>query len=202
MLKTRASSLGFNREELLGVADIISNNHALTDDSTEEEVNAQIEAVLPFLQVGQKHASRLSREAKNLPNPDAGNGGKAPSVTAPQLETDEPAWFRAYREAQEARFEALESQKQAESREARLQELLKDAGAYGRTILSSAKRMNFSNEEDFSEWLTQVSEDLQSYRQEQSDNVLGGNAKPNGSQGGGSSDVASVEEIKELAKLV
>lgn len=199
LLKTKASSFGFNKEELQGIAEIISNNQALSDDSTDEEINAQIEAVIPFLQVGQKQASRLAR-AKSEPNPNAGNDGK-PLVTDPKLE-DEPAWFRAYREAQEERIRAIEQRDTTTRREARLQELLKDAGAYGRMILASAKRMSFQSEEDFSEWLDEVQADLQTYRQEQGDKVLGGNAKPNPSSSAGNTQTASEEDIKALAELV
>ena len=199
LLKTKASSFGFNKEELMGVAEAISNNQALSDDSTDEDINAQIDAVIPFLQVGQKQASRLAR-AKSEPNPNAGNDVK-PSVTDPKLE-DEPAWFRAYREQQDARFRAIELKDVAQQREARLQELLKDAGAYGKAILSSAKRMNFQSDEEFSQWYSEVESDLQAYRQELGNQALGGNAKPNPSSSAGGTQTASEEEIKALAELV
>lgn len=187
----------------MGIAEIISNNQALSDDSTDEEINAQIDAVIPFLHVGQKQANRIA-QAKPNPNDDAGNGGGSkPSVTEPKQD-DEPAWFKAYREQQEARIRAIEQKDTASQREAKLQELLKDTGAYGKTILASAKRMNFQSDEDFNEWLSEVETDLQAYRQELGNETLGKNAKPNASSGGSgnSQQVASEDEIKELAEHV
>lgn len=204
LLKTKASSFGFNKDELMGVAEVISNNQALSDDSTDEEVNAQIDAVIPFLHVGQKQANRIVAQTKPSPNDDAGNGGGAkPSVTEPKQD-DEPAWFKAYREKQEERIRAIEQKDTASQRDAKLQELLKDTGAYGKTILASAKRMNFQSDEDFNEWLSEVETDLQAYRQELGDKALGDNAKPNASSGGSGNNkqVASEDEIKELADLV
>lgn len=188
----------------MGVAEVISNNQALSDDSTDEEVNAQIDAVIPFLHVGQKQANRIVAQTKPSPNDDAGNGGGAkPSVTEPKQD-DEPAWFKAYREKQEERIRAIEQKDTASQRDAKLQELLKDTGAYGKTILASAKRMNFQSDEDFNEWLSEVETDLQAYRQELGDKALGDNAKPNASSGGSGNNkqVASEDEIKELADLV
>lgn len=202
LLKTKASSFGFNKDELMGVAEVISNNQALSDDSTDEEVNAQIDAVIPFLHVGQKQANRIA-QAKPNPNDDTGNGGSKPSVTEPKQD-DEPAWFKAYREKQEERIRAIEQKDTATQRDAKLQELLKDTGAYGKTILTSAKRMNFQSDEDFNEWLSEVETDLQAYRQELGNETLGKNAKPNASSGGSgnSQEVASEDEIKELAEHV
>lgn len=200
LLKPKASSFGFNKDELQGIAEIISNNQALSDDSTDEDINAQIDAVIPFLHVGQKQANRLA-QAKPNPNADAGNGGSKPSVTDPKLD-DEPAWFRAYREQQDARFRAIELKDVAQQREARLQDLLKDAGAYGKAILRSAKRMNFQSDEEFSQWYSEVESDLQAYRQELGNQALGGNSKPNPSSSAGGTQTASEEDIKALAELV
>ena len=56
-LKPKVASLGFNRMEIEGVASRIANN--LGDDATEEDIDAEIDAVMPYLELAQTSASRI-----------------------------------------------------------------------------------------------------------------------------------------------
>ena len=67
-LKPRVKALGFNKNELKGVAAKIANNLNLEEDATEEDVNAAIEeaidAAMPFLEFTQKVSSRVINDYK------------------------------------------------------------------------------------------------------------------------------------------
>ena len=68
LLKTKASSLGFNKEELEGAATAIAGNLGVDDDATEEAMNAAAEkavaAYLPILELSQKNANRIITKNK------------------------------------------------------------------------------------------------------------------------------------------
>lgn len=174
-LKPKASAFGFNKKELQGVAAKIANNLSIEDDADEDEVTSaideQIEKVLPFLQLAQVQASRVieanrktlveeeDEEEKIIIAPK-----KSPKTT--KTEDEEPAWFKAYRELQDARFAKLEGEKIATSRKAKLESLLKDTGTFGTRTLKSFSKMKFESDDEFDEFFTEVEEDLKSFNQE------------------------------------
>ena len=80
-----------------------------------------------------------------------------------------PAWFKAYREQQDARFAALEGEKTSSLRKSKLESLLKDTGTFGNRTLKSFSKMNFENDEEFEQFLSEVEEDLKAYNQERAD---------------------------------
>lgn len=68
ILKPKASSLGFTKEELEGAAERIASNLTVADDATEEEMKTaaekSVEVFLPFLEQGQKTANRIIQKNK------------------------------------------------------------------------------------------------------------------------------------------
>lgn len=115
-LKTKAASFGFSKTELESIADAIGANPELTDDATDEAVSNAVDAVLPLLKVSQQYGSRLTNEARakqQTPEPKP-----EPTPTPVPPADGEPAWFKSYREAQEARLGALEAERVATSRTA------------------------------------------------------------------------------------
>lgn len=62
-MKPKAVSLGFTEIELQGVAARIADNLS-SQDATDEEIDAQIDAVMPFLSLGQTMATRVINKAK------------------------------------------------------------------------------------------------------------------------------------------
>ena len=62
-MKPKVIALGFTKEELESAADTVAGN--LTEESTDEEINASIDAVIPYLKLGQKMATRAINAAKN-----------------------------------------------------------------------------------------------------------------------------------------
>ena len=68
LLKTKASSLGFNKEELEGAATTIAGNLGVDDDATDEAMNAAVDkavaAYMPILELSQKNANRIITKNK------------------------------------------------------------------------------------------------------------------------------------------
>ena len=186
-LKLKAKALGFNSKELKGIAAKIADNLESQEDASEEDVNAEIdekiEAVLPYLTFGQSQANRLLDEWKknhpeaepddepndNFPDDTPKPASKKKPQDKEENKDEEPAWFKAYREQQDARFAALEGEKTSSLRKSKLESLLKDTGTFGNRTLKSFSKMNFENDEEFEQFLSEVEEDLKAYNQERAD---------------------------------
>ena len=219
-LKLKAKALGFNAKELKGIAAKIADNLKSAEDASEEDVNAeideQIEAVLPYLTFGQSQANRLLDEWKkkhpeaelddelddNIPDdtPKPASNKKN-SKNKGNEQDEEPAWFKSFREQQEARFAALEGEKVSNLRKAKLEALLKDTGAFGSRTLKSFSKMSFESDDDFEEFYSDVEEDLKNYNQERADAGLATLSSPPaaGSKGSGKQDeVLTDKEVEDL----
>lgn len=177
-LKPKANAFGFNKKELQGVASTIANNLNIDDDAEEDEMNTlideQIEKTLPFLKLAQAQASRVIEASRKTlieeEENDDNSAFQAPAIKkSPKQEPtkdEEPAWFKAYREMQDARFAKLEGEKVATTRKHKLESLLKDTGTFGTRTLKSFHKMTFENDEEFDEFFAEVEEDLKSFNQE------------------------------------
>jgi hypothetical protein len=219
-LKLKAKALGFNAKELKGIAAKIADNLKSAEDASEEDVNAeideQIEAVLPYLTFGQSQANRLLDEWKkkhpeaelddelddNIPDdtPKPASNKKN-SKNKGNEQDEEPAWFKSFREQQEARFAALEGEKVSNLRKAKLEALLKDTGTFGSRTLKSFSKMSFESDDDFEEFYSDVEEDLKNYNQERADAGLATLSSPPaaGSKGSGKQDeVLTDKEVEDL----
>ena len=219
-LKLKAKALGFNAKELKGIAAKIADNLKSAEDASEEDVNAeideQIEAVLPYLTFGQSQANRLLDEWKkkhpeaelddelddNIPDdtPKPASNKKN-SKNKGNEQDEEPAWFKSFREQQEARFAALEGEKVSNLRKAKLEALLKDTGTFGSRTLKSFSKMSFETDDDFEEFYSDVEEDLKNYNQERADAGLATLSSPPaaGSKGSGKQDeVLTDKEVEDL----
>lgn len=207
-LKPKLKAFGFNKKELMSVAAKIADNLTSEEDASEEDVNAeidtQIDAALPYLQVGQSFANRVIEEnrkknddddetddddddeSSNLNNRQSGSNKKNPKDKGKNDE--EPPWFKAYREQQDARFAAIEGEKTTTTRKAKLESILKDSGTFGTRTLKSFAKMSFENDDEFDDFLSEVQEDLKAYNQERADAGLAltppatGEGKPKGDE--------------------
>lgn len=206
-LKTKAASFGFSKEELMSVAATIADNLD-SDDASDEDIDAQIDAVLPYLKVGQQQAQRVIKANKPAPatngdEEDDDNDDTTLATNSKNKKTkgneDEPAWFKTFREQQEARIAALEGEKVTSSRKAKLEAILKDSGDFGKRELKRFSRMNFDSDESFEEYISEVEEDLENHKQDEGDEVLATVTKPIGGSGKkGKPDVATDAEIDAL----
>lgn len=140
LLKTKASSLGFNKDELEGAATTIAGNLGVDDDATDEAMNAAAEkavaAFLPILELSQKNANRIitknkeerekaEAEAKKKAEEEAAR--KAAEEAEAKKKAEEEA---AARKAEEERKAAEEAARKA-AEEAGFQRLLESDWAKG-----------------------------------------------------------------------
>lgn len=140
LLKTKASSLGFNKEELEGAATAIASNLGVDDDATDDALNAAAEkavaAYMPILELSQKNANRIitknkeerekaEAEAKRKAEEEAAK--KAAEEAEAKRKAEEEA---AAKKAEEERKAAEEAARKA-AEEAGFQRLLESEWAKG-----------------------------------------------------------------------
>lgn len=205
-LKPKVKAFGFNKKELMSVAAKIADNLTSADDASDEDVNAeidtQIDAVLPYLQVGQSLANRVIEEnrkkndddetddddddeSSNTANRQPGSNKKNPKNKGKN--DDAPEWAKSMLDTVNAlkdEVTTLKGEKITNSRKAKLQAVLKDAGTFGTRTLKSFSKMSFENDEEFEEFLSEVEEDVKSYNQERADAGLSTMGAPPAAGGG------------------
>ena len=203
-LKTKAASFGFNVDELKGIAAVIAGNLDSEKEATDEDIDAQIDAVLPILKVGQQQAQRIAKSVKTTT--EAGDEEKDTSATdknqknTEEKNDGEQEVLRMLREMKEE-IASLKIEKTTSTRRAKLETMLKDTGKFGERILKNFSRMKFEKDEDFDEFLTDVETDLEEFKQEQGDENLQTVTKP---PGGGDGKVKKEKPLTddEIKRLV
>lgn len=224
MLKPKVKQFGFNKKELQGIAAKIADNLTSADDASDEDVNAEIEekidAVIPYLQVSQSYANRLVEDARKQNDDDEpdDNDDDNPSAkrnpgsknTKDDKDKDgdtTPEWAASLLKTVETltnEITTLKGEKVASTRKARLEELLKDAGSYGKRTLKNFDRMKFETDDEFDEFYSEVEEDLKAYNQERADQGLAALGNPpaagRGKGTGEEDEPMSDSEIEDLAK--
>lgn len=221
MLKPKVKAFGFNKKELKGLAAKIAENLESTEDASDEDVNAEIdeaiEAVLPFLALGQSYANRLVGEAKkNDGDDDDDEDDDNDSKSTKSLKTkkkneksdDMPEWAKTLLESNnslKSELAAIKGEKVTDARKVKLEKLLKDTGTFGVRTLKSFSKMKFDDDDDFEDFFNGVEEDLKALNQERANAGLEKLGAP--ATGGGSSKnetetkVLSDDEVKALADL-
>ena len=216
-LKPKVKAFGFDKNELESVAASIADNLELADDASEEDVQAAIDtavdAAVPFLAISQKAVTRIvnAKGKKDDPEPPA---PKPEDPEPPKKDPDPnemPAWAKAFFDAQKASMDALKAEltamqtdKTTTSRKARLEEVLKDTGAFGKSTIRQFERMTFADDEAFDAFLDEVKEDLKTLNQERTDAGLEALGNPPSAQGkkgteGKETEVLSDDEIEKVA---
>ena len=214
LLKPKTASLGFTTEELDGVAENIART--LKEDATEEQINQAIESVLPFLQMSQKAVTRIvnAKEEKSKKERDEEARKKAEDEEAAKkakekggggTEDEEPAWFKTFREQQDARFAAIDKEKVSVKRIAVFEEIVKDLPEKQKASeLSTFKRLvsTFKDDEDFNSYMEEKKTSIGEMVQENANLGLSGLTKP----GGGSTKLgdkpASEEECDAIVSRI
>lgn len=112
-LKTKYSNLGFGAKVLDGVAAILEKS--VTDES---QIETAVGGVEPLLKVFQSDADRARTEYNALKGQydvlkakveaSAAGGGEQGKKNAP--DDEEPAWFKAYKQQQEERYNAIKTE--------------------------------------------------------------------------------------------
>lgn len=215
ILKPKCKALGFNLEELEGIAADIADNLELDEEASEEEINekisSEVEAVIPYLKIAQKASNRVIQNSKNNKNPESDDNGKNAGQDGVDQEKEEekvPVWAQAIITQQKAiqtELTGLKSERETDGRRSKLKALLKDTGTFGKSTLKNFDKIKFENEADFEEFYDGVVEDLATLNQERANAglaKLGATAATSGNKKekeGDKPEVISEKEIEELA---
>lgn len=179
MLKTKASSLGFNKEELESAVDtIIALGNLVNsegEEKTDDDINASIEAVMPLLSLSQKSANRAISKIKAQITPPAEppKPTDEPKGTENEVVTQLKKMFEDYKKEQDERFAKLEGERITATRKAQIEDVLKNSGSYGERILRNFARMTFKDDEEFSTFIEETKSDLEAYNKERTEAGLG-----------------------------
>lgn len=202
LLKPKVVSLGFNQNELeSAVKGILKLNPDLEkEDTTDEAINAILDAVIPILGVGQQNSTRVINEFKkkqNNPNPpketEEGNPNPQPENISDKLEKKLDLLMNE--------IAGLKGEKTRDSRKAQLEQVVKDAGKYGQKILKEFEERTyktFENDEEFASYLESTKQDVTEFIQEEKDRGLsnfsniGSSGKPISK---GEPDAETIDEI-------
>lgn len=214
ILKPKCKALGFNLEELEGIAADIADNLELDEEASEEEINekisSEVEAVIPYLKIAQKASNRVIQNSKNNKNPESGDNDTNAGQDDVDQEKEEkvPVWAQAIITQQKAiqtELTGLKSERETDGRRSKLKALLKDTGTFGKSTLKNFDKIKFENEADFEEFYDGVVEDLATLNQERANAglaKLGATAATSGNKKekeGDKPEVISEKEIEELA---
>lgn len=215
ILKPKCKALGFNLEELEGIAADIADNLELDEEASEEEINekisSEVEAVIPYLKIAQKASNRVIQNSKNNKNPESDDNDTNAGQDGVDQEKEEekvPVWAQAIITQQKAiqiELTGLKSERETDGRRSKLKALLKDTGTFGKSTLKNFDKIKFENEADFEEFYDGVVEDLATLNQERANAglaKLGATAATSGNKKekeGDKPEVISEKEIEELA---
>lgn len=195
-LKPKASAYGFNKRELQSVAAVIADNLSYADDASEDDIqsaiNDKVEEYMPLLKFGQSQANRIINEKRISEEEGEGEKGEEPANPAPKKEEkpkdepkpkeqpkqeEQPAWAKAFMEKLSALDKTvgtltsdlgtIKAEKTAQGRTKKMQELLKDAGAYGASALSTFSRLSFKDDDDFNAYYEETKNNLDAFNKEQ-----------------------------------
>ena len=215
ILKPKCKALGFNLEELEGIAADIADNLELDEEASEEEINekisSEVEAVIPYLKIAQKASNRVIQNSKNNKNPESDDNDTNAGQDGVNQEKEEekvPVWAQAIITQQKAiqtELTGLKSERETDGRRSKLKALLKDTGTFGKSTLKNFDKIKFENEADFEEFYDGVVEDLATLNQERANAglaKLGATAATSGNKKekeGDKPEIISEKEIEELA---
>lgn len=196
-LKPKSASLGFSQTELDGVAATLAGN--LTEDANDEQIDSEIEKVLPFLRMSQSMATRVinaEKEKSKKQEPTPGSDKK------PTDDDEMPAWYKKEKEEQKALIDSLLNANKSKDRKAAFE--LKLEGLLPKQKEAKLKdfdRISFKDDEDFNSYITEQDEVLKGIKQELADKGLE-TIVPPGSGGKSSTDEeAFIKEMQELNKV-
>lgn len=193
-MKPKVASLGFTTEELESAATQIAGT--LQEDATEDRINAQVDAVIPFLKLSQSAATRIvNAQKKKEEKPKKETEKEAGSENPEEDKFDK---LLKVIEEQNKKIDSLVNKDVTATRRnayaAKLKELPDEIQ---KTKLKDFDRMNFKDQEDFDSFMTEVDEDIPAIVQGLANKGLSEMGKP--IVGGKSTDKqASDKEVKDV----
>ena len=102
VLKTKCKSFGLTKKALEELTELGSSE--LTDESTDEEIAAKADLLVPYAKAMQGEITRKTRKSSTKQQSEDEGDGEDES------DTDAPAWFKQYQQSNDARIAALEQE--------------------------------------------------------------------------------------------
>lgn len=195
VLKPKVASFGFTQKELQSAAAVIADNLNLDENATEEVVTTAIDkavnTMIPFLQLAQSQASRsiekfkteqAGKSKRTEDELDTGDDDTEPKRAytkkneptpklSEQAQNTTPEWANGLIDTVktlQAELLGLKNEKLSNYRKQKLEEALKDTGAFGKQTIRSFNKMKFDSDDEFDEYLSDVENSVKDYRKEQS----------------------------------
>lgn len=173
-LKTKAAKFGFNKKELNDLAEQIAETIEDNDDEDQlnEAIDKAIDASLPLMRVMQSQANRLLASAKQKKKADEdeddnddddntnvskNKGNVSEDKRFTQLEKTITQLTNVVNQLANGNITA--------DREKRVKQVIDGTGAFGNQILKGFKRAKFESDEDFEEYLEDITKDVKSYKE-------------------------------------
>jgi len=212
LLKPKTASLGFTTEELEGAAETIAKT--LKDDATDEQITTAVEAALPYLQMSQKAVTRIVNAEKAKSQKEKEESEKKAKEEAEKAAKEkgagggtdeEPAWFKSFREQQDAKFAAIDSERVSVKRLAEFEDIIKNLSEKQKASeLSSFKRLvsTFKDDDEFNSYMEEKKTSIGEIEQENANVGLGGLSKPGGGSGKSGDKPASEEECDAIVSRI
>lgn len=220
-LKPKVKQFGFTKKVFRSAAAKIADKLEDIDESaSEDDINAKIDEViedhLPYLALVQSSANEQLEEWKKAQQKDEideeeddddsdsdsnRNNRHTKSNRTKPADKGTSAQSKEMKELMDAvkaltnEVSSLKAGKTADTRRSKLEALLKDSGVFGKRTLKNFAKMNFDDEDDFEEYLSEVEDDLKAYNQERADAGLSAMGNPPG--GKGNKQESKIEEITD-----
>lgn len=209
------------------IADNLSYADDASEEDIQSAINDKVEEYVPLLKFGQSQANRIINEKRisddeededekndeHQKNPEQKKDEKPKDDKKPDekpKEDEQPAWAKAFMEKLSALDKTvgsltldlgtIKAEKTAQGRTKKMQELLKDAGAFGTSALSTFSRLSFKDDDDFNAYYEETKNNLDAFNKEQHEKGIEV-APPGGSEKKQEVQEITDEQLNDIAAM-
>lgn len=159
LLKPKVASYGFSEKSVSSFATQIAED--IDTDATDEEINAKVDAVIPFFKISQSEITRIVNTKKGDDVPPTENPPKKEEPKKPSEPTDKLDKLFALIEKQGEEIRNLTNKQVKENRKEIYAEKLKDLPKSLReSMIKKFDRISFKDAEDFETFLEEEEQDI------------------------------------------
>ena len=192
-LKAKAAGVNLSKERIEAI--VARAEKGLTDESDDTQIDERLDEInefTPFKEMASlddhnRAKAKKAAEDKEAARIKAIQEGKPEPVEIDPNETKTEKMLRLMMEKMEKQDQAIaamSTEKVANTRREQYAKALEGTSeAYKTKALKDFDRLNFKDDEDYSAWLTESTEDAKGFAQDEANNGLGGE-RPSGGTGG------------------
>ena len=156
LLKDKTKDFGLTAKAIEDLAE--QGSEGITEETTDEDLETKADLYAKLAKITQGEVTRKLQSKQ----PKQSEGGTNPDKPS-DPPADEPAWFKSYREAQDAKIAALEEQnaqfKAAATAKERTEMIAETAKKHGIPAYL-VKRMSFAEDADIEQEMTSLAQEL------------------------------------------